>query len=472
MEDLAALGRAILQASAPTATMRRVVEQALLLVPSAEGSAVALLDGDEMTYVCCAGSLAAAVGLKLRLGDSLSGLSLREASTLRCDDAINDPRVDREACRRVGATSMVCVPLCSQDVPVGVLKVVSATTSAFNDEDVAVLAALADFIATAITTSSELNEATSNALRAVAKIAPSMSKGGHGRASKFLANVLRPGLAEGTEAFERTRQAVANRAFDVVYQPEFDLQSGALVGVEALARFASVPYRPPNLWFKDAHKVGLGKELELAAATKALAQAHMLPKSCFIAVNLGPGAIANPDSICITEVIDPRRLVIELTEHVQVDDYPLLRRVLHALRQRGTRLAVDDTGSGFSSFAHIVELAPDIIKLDIDLVRGIDADPVRRSLATAVVAFATQTGAKVAAEGIETASELACLRSLGIHYGQGYFLGRPGPMETFAAYTQREQQAPAQKPARPRRGERQCASLNGAAPKGAPSPRA
>jgi EAL domain-containing protein (putative c-di-GMP-specific phosphodiesterase class I) len=470
MDDLAALGRAILQASAPTATMRRVVEQALLLVPSAEGSTVVLLDGDELTYVCCAGSLASAVGLKVRLGDSLSGLSLKDGSTLRCDDAMNDPRVDREACQRVGATSMVCVPLCHRGVPVGVLKVVSATPNAFNDEDVAVLAALADFVTTAITTSSELDQATGRALSSVAKMAPSMRKGSPGRASRFVANVLLPGLAEGTEALQRTRKALADRAFDIVYQPEFDLQSGTLVGVEALARFASVPYRPPNLWFKDAHKVGLGKDLELAAATRALAQAHMLPKSCFIAVNLGPEAIANPDSIPITEVIDPRRLVIELTEHVQVDDYPLLRRVLHALRERGARLAVDDTGSGFSSFAHIVELAPDIIKLDIDLVRGIDADPVRRSLATAVVAFATQTGAKVAAEGIETASELACLRSLGIHYGQGYFLGRPGPMETFATYARREQPAPAQRPARPRRGERQCASLNAAAPKGGAQP--
>jgi len=104
------------------------------------------------------------------------------------------------------------------------------------------------------------------------------------------------------------------------------------------------------------------------------------------------------------------------------------------LRQHGVRLAVDDTGSGFSSFAHIVKLAPDIIKLDIDLVSGIDLDPVRRSLATAVVAFAAETGAKVTAEGIESAAELACVKSLGIHYGQGYFLGRPGPLEALAGY--------------------------------------
>jgi EAL domain-containing protein (putative c-di-GMP-specific phosphodiesterase class I) len=413
--------------------MRRVVDQALLLVPSAEGSVVELLEDGTMTYVCCAGNLSGATGLRLQFESSLSGLSVTTASTLRCDDAMSDPRVDREACLRVGAVSMVCVPLCRQGEPVGALKVASSAPQAFDDDDVATLAALADFITAAITTSSELGRAAGALLHSVAGAAP-MSQGSSRRASNFVANVLRPGLAEDVEALERTRQVLANGAFDIVYQPEVDLGSGALVGAEALARFPSVPYRAPDLWFEDARRAGLGNELELAAVAKALEQSDRLPPHCFVAVNLGPDAIANPDSLGVVEGIDPGRLVIELTEHVEVDDYPLLRRLLLALRERGVRLAVDDTGSGFSSFAHIVKLAPDIIKLDIDLVRGIDVDPVRRSLATAVVTFASETGAKVTAEGIENRSELECVQSLGVHYGQGYFLGRPGPAGALAEY--------------------------------------
>jgi EAL domain-containing protein (putative c-di-GMP-specific phosphodiesterase class I) len=294
------------------------------------------------------------------------------------------------------------------------------------------LAALAEFITTAITTSSDLERAAGNLLQSVAEMGPTASTAKSERASKFVANVLRPGLAEDVEAIERTREVLASGAIDIAYQPEVDLRSRALVGAEALARFRSVPYRPPDVWFEDAWRVGLGNELELAAVAKALEQSNQLPSQCFLAVNLGPHAIANPDSLGAIEGIDPHRLVIELTEHVEVDDYPLLRRLLLALRRRGVRLAVDDTGSGFSSFSHIVKLAPDIIKLDIDLVRGIDVDPVRRSLATAVVRFAGETGAKVTAEGIETSSELECVQSLGIDYGQGYFLGRPGPVEVLA----------------------------------------
>ena len=435
-ETRAPIDAAILQAAAPAQVMRRVVDQALLLVPSAEGSVVELLEDGTMTYVCCAGNLSGATGLRLQFESSLSGLSVTTASTLRCDDAMSDPRVDREACLRVGAVSMVCVPLCRQGEPVGALKVASSAPQAFDDDDVATLAALADFITAAITTSSELGRAAGALLHSVAGAAP-MSQGSSRRASNFVANVLRPGLAEDVEALERTRQVLANGAFDIVYQPEVDLGSGALVGAEALARFPSVPYRAPDLWFEDARRAGLGNELELAAVAKALEQSDRLPPHCFVAVNLGPDAIANPDSLGVVEGIDPGRLVIELTEHVEVDDYPLLRRLLLALRERGVRLAVDDTGSGFSSFAHIVKLAPDIIKLDIALVRGIDVDPVRRSLATAVVAFAGETGAKVTAEGIENGSELQCVQSLGVHYGQGYFLGRPGPVEALAEYSAR-----------------------------------
>ncbi|HTW08460.1 MAG TPA: EAL domain-containing protein, partial [Acidimicrobiales bacterium] len=381
MDNTVTLGTAILRVSAPMETMRRVVDQALLLVPSAEGSVVELLEGETLTYVCCAGNLASATGLQLGLGSSLSGLSVRTASTLRCDDAAEDPRVDRDACLKVGAVSMVCVPLRHHSGPVGALKVASSVPRAFDDDDVATLRALADFISAAITTSSELDRAAGSLLQSVTGPASPMSHDGSQRASRFVANVLSPGLAEDVEAQGRTREVLESGAFDIVYQPEVELDSGALVGVEALARFRSDPYRPPGSWFAEARRVGLGNELELAAVAKALERSHLVPSACFVAVNLGPAAIANPDSLGVLGAIDPARLVIELTEHVEVDDYPLLRRLLLTLRQRGVRLAVDDTGSGFSSFAHIVKLAPDIIKLDIDLVSGIDLDPVRRSLA-------------------------------------------------------------------------------------------
>lgn len=427
MDNSLALGTAILRAAAPMEMVRRVVEQALLLVPHAQGSVVELAHGNVMTYVCCAGSTSGAVGLQLDMGTSLSGLAVRSGATLRCDDAASDPRVDRDACLRVGAVSMVCVPLHRHDAAVGVLKVISAAAGAFDNEDVGTLAALADFITAAITTSSELGQAADNLLHTVSGPGGAMSEASSERASRFVANVLHPGLADDVESLERVRQALVDDAFDIVYQPELELATATVVGAEALCRFRSLPYRPPNIWFADAHRAGLGPDLELAAVAKAIDLSAGLPASCFVAVNLGPGAIANPASLEVIEKADPRRLVIELTEHVEVDDYPLLRRLLHTLRQRGVRLAVDDTGSGFASFSHIVKLAPDIIKLDIDLVQGIDIDPVRRSLATAVVSFARDTGAKVTAEGIENENELECLRALGIDYGQGYYLGRPVP---------------------------------------------
>ena len=111
---------------------------------------------------------------------------------------------------------------------------------------------------------------------------------------------------------------------------------------------------------------------------------------------------------------------------------PRRRDQLH-LRQKGTRISIDDTGSGYSSLAHILKLAPDLIKLDRDLVSGIDVDPVRRALAAALVSFAAETGTQVVAEGVETEDELVVLRQLGVRYAQGYYLGRPAGLDTLAA---------------------------------------
>ena len=119
------------------------------------------------------------------------------------------------------------------------------------------------------------------------------------------------------------------------------------------------------------------------------------------------------------------RIVLELTEHARIDDYAGLERALNALRFKGVTLAIDDAGAGYSGLQQIVRLRPDILKLDMSLTRDIDTDPAKRSLAAAMVHFARETRAEIVAEGIETVAEMEMLRSLGVHRGQGYLLGKP-----------------------------------------------
>ncbi|MGZ5305631.1 MAG: EAL domain-containing protein, partial [Actinomycetota bacterium] len=119
---------------------------------------------------------------------------------------------------------------------------------------------------------------------------------------------------------------------------------------------------------------------------------------------------------------------IELTEHSLPSDYPSLREALDVLRRSGMRIAVDDAGAGFASLKHILELAPDIIKLDISIVRDIDTVASHRALAAALKGFAREIGTELVAEGVETAEEALALDALGIRLMQGYYLARPGPI--------------------------------------------
>ena len=121
------------------------------------------------------------------------------------------------------------------------------------------------------------------------------------------------------------------------------------------------------------------------------------------------------------------------TENAHVKDYEGLMAVIEPLRRRGMRLAVDDAGSGYSGLQHILQLRPDIIKLDISLTRNIDSDLSRRALASARIGFAAATSSKIVAEGVETAGELATLKALGVHMAQGYFLNKPMPLAAASA---------------------------------------
>ncbi len=172
--------------------------------------------------------------------------------------------------------------------------------------------------------------------------------------------------------------------------------------------------------------MGLGIELEVVALELALQQMHRLPSEIYMSLNVSVEALMSDAFREILEDVPAERIVLEVTEHIPIDDYAAFGESVEGLRSEGVRLAVDDAGAGFASLRHVVDFQPEIIKLDIGLIRGIDADPARQALARALLTFARETyDATVVAEGIETAGELEMLRRLGCPQGQGFLLGRP-----------------------------------------------
>lgn len=233
---------------------------------------------------------------------------------------------------------------------------------------------------------------------------------------------------------DRVRRALEEDRVRIALQPVVDLLSGVVVGAEALLRVDAEPQRGPDAWLSDAAAAGSLGELERAALRLAVAEGARMAGDTFLSVNLTPRAALDRRALEVLDAVDPARLVIEITEHDVVEDYERLCAALADLRSRGVRVAVDDAGAGFASFRHILRLEPDIIKLDISIVQRIPSDRKARALAAALVSFAAEAGTVLLAEGIETAQQLTMLRTLGAEWGQGYLLGRPGPLPAGGAY--------------------------------------
>jgi EAL domain-containing protein (putative c-di-GMP-specific phosphodiesterase class I) len=211
----------------------------------------------------------------------------------------------------------------------------------------------------------------------------------------------------------------------MVYQPIYRSSERRIIGVECLSRFDLEPRRTPDVWFAEAREIGLGVRLELNAILSALDGLRGVTGDFYVALNVSPQTIVIGGIDGYIDDLDPRRVVLEITEHSLVDDYGLLNERLVPLREAGVRIAVDDAGAGYASMRHVLAIHPDIIKLDLSLTRGIDSDSPRRALAAALIEFARQTQSHVVAEGVETASELAALQALGVDDVQGYHLARP-----------------------------------------------
>ena len=235
------------------------------------------------------------------------------------------------------------------------------------------------------------------------------------------------------EMTERINLLLTSKEFMIVYQPIFDIGENRIVGFEALTRFLSVPTRSPDVWFDEAHKVGLGICLELEVLEQALKELNCLPDDVYLSLNISPATILSGVLDSVLDNVPVDRIVLEVTEHISVANYLGFARMLEPFRRLGLRLAVDDAGAGYSSFRHILQLKPDVIKLDMSITRNIDSDASSRALAAALIRFAEETGSRTVAEGVQTNAELKTLRDLCVSKVQGYLIGKPVPIDTASS---------------------------------------
>ncbi len=223
----------------------------------------------------------------------------------------------------------------------------------------------------------------------------------------------------------RTEEVLRHRAVAIAMQPMVDLLSGVWTCAEALARFADG--RPPDVWIEEAHAVGLGNDLELLAIETACRAAAEIPEHIRVALNVSPQILLDPRLVetLVMSGVDFERVLLEVTEHDPVPDYIRIQSTLPPLRSSGVRLAVDDVGAGYASLAHVLELRPDVIKLDRALTMRIEDDAACRAFVTGVILLAYELGARVVAEGVETAGQLATFDGLGADWVQGYLMAKP-----------------------------------------------
>lgn len=226
----------------------------------------------------------------------------------------------------------------------------------------------------------------------------------------------------------RIREVLDDKALSAAFQPIFDVETGTIVGAEALARIARLPVRGADSWFAEAAAVGLGSELELAAVAAALEAMTEVPPHAFVAINVSPQTVAEPAFEELMGSAPGERIVIEITEQAAVEDYAALNAVLNRLRGAGVRIAVDDVGAGIASLHHVVMLAPEFLKIDRSLTEGVESDPARHAVVAALTSCASHLGATVVAEGVAATDQLKELIRLGVDLVQGFLLAEPGSL--------------------------------------------
>jgi EAL domain-containing protein (putative c-di-GMP-specific phosphodiesterase class I) len=419
---------------------QRLLDETLELIPAADGAAIEIAGADDsLIQVAGIGRLKRPFDIRIKVSGTNPGKAMETGTIQVCHEASSDQNPNARLCQELGINSMIYVPLVRRQKSAGVLHVSSALHHAFSSDDVERLASVAGFVSSvtgAVLDFIDVNrEAQIAATRAALEHDISLLSGANDESSSalarsvFITKVLRPESQRQAERRKRVEQLMNNGGLTMVLQPIMSLDDDRrIIEVEALARFDGTPTRGPDYWFHEAASVGLGVSFELFAIRRALELLPQIPLPVALAINAGPETFVSPELCDILTSVDSSRVIVELTEHTDIVDSPTLQRACQNLRTLGCKIAIDDTGTGFASLAVVLHVQPDIIKLDRELTRGIDAHPVRRALASALMTFGNEIGADVIAEGIETVEQLNTLVDVGICYGQGFYLARPGSL--------------------------------------------
>lgn len=240
------------------------------------------------------------------------------------------------------------------------------------------------------------------------------------------------GTSSGEASDRAGLEAAFGRAFDTLWvalQPLVKVHDRSLFGYEALLR-ANEPSLPhPGAILDAAERLGRLDDLGRRIRELAIAAIEKTDSAWSLFINLHPRDLLD-DELAVLLGKYPtvsKRIVLELTERASLDHIPNLRDRIEALRNLGCRIAIDDLGAGYAGLSSFVQLEPDIVKLDMSLIRGCDKSPLKQKLIGTLTEMCNDMAFLVVGEGIETAEERDTAVRLGCHILQGYRFGRPGP---------------------------------------------
>jgi diguanylate cyclase (GGDEF)-like protein len=288
-------------------------------------------------------------------------------------------------------------------------------------------------------TDSTLSGRSSERLLANADLALSIAKRRHGASFQLFDPTLDQRIVERTALDLRLRSAISSREIALAFQPQVDLATGRVVGAEALARWtdAELGVVSPAQFIPAAEETGQIIELGRQLLIDACLAASAWPDNMQVAVNVSPVQFQLSDVLADVRLalhrsgLAARRLVIEITEGIFLEDPEAIAARLDTLRVSGVSVALDDFGTGYSSMAYMARLPIDKIKIDQSFVRQLEHSQQAKAIVRAIMAMAHATEATIVAEGIETPFQANWLREAGCDIGQGYLFGKPGTVQSL-----------------------------------------